>query len=199
MRALAISIALAFFTLSAPGARAQGAPIGEQRFVLDAAHTQVAFSIERFGFNHVLGRFDEVAGEVLLDRANPERSAVFATIQTASISSGASLRDEHLRGERWLNAAAFPTMTFRSTSVHSTSEHAADVTGDLTIRGVTQSVTLHVRLNQIGALPNNRQTGAGFSATATISRAAFGIATAPALIGDQIDITIEALGEAPPA
>ena len=199
MRAFALSLALTLFALAAPATRAQDAPGDRSRFVLDAAHTQVAFSIERFGFNHVLGRFDQVAGEVLLDHSNPERSSVFATIQTESLSSGASLRDEHLRGERWLNAAAFPTMTFRSTSVQRTGEHTADVTGDLTIRGVTQAVTLHVRLNQIGALPNNRQTGAGFSATASISRTAFGIATAPNLIGDEINITIEALGEAPPA
>ncbi|MEQ1707226.1 MAG: YceI family protein [Terricaulis sp.] len=190
-----IALALAFFTIAAPIASAQTA----QRFVLDAAHTQVSFSIERFGFNHVLGQFDAIAGEVALDQVNPERSRVNATIQTASVSAGLALRDEHLRGERWLNAAAFPTMTFNSTAVRRTGENTADVTGDMTIHGVTQPVTLHVTLNRIGTLPNNQRTGAGFSATASVSRAAFGIATAPNLIGDEIRITIEALGEVPPA
>ncbi len=192
MRALALIVAL--FAIAAPSASAQDA----QRFVLDGAHTQVAFSIERFGFNYVLGRFDQVEGEVLLDQAAPERSAVNATIQTASISTGLDLRNEHLRSERWLSAAAFPTLTFRSTSVRRVGDNAADVTGDMTIHGVTRPVTLHVTLNQVGALPNNQQTGAGFSATGVISRAAFGINTAPNLIGDEIRITIEALGQAPP-
>ncbi len=193
MRALAL--ALTFFAIAAPIASAQT----PQRFVLDAAHTQVSFSIERFGFNHVLGQFDSVAGEVVLDQASPERSAVTATIQTASLSAGLALRDEHLRSERWLNAAAFPTMTFRSTAVRRTGENTADVTGDMNIHGVTQPAILHVTLNRVGALPNNQRTGAGFTATATISRAAFGIAAAPNLIGDEIRITIEALGEVPPA
>ncbi len=192
MRALALVMAL--FALATPPALGQA-----QRFVLDGAHTQVAFSIERFGFNHVLGRFDQVEGELMLDQAAPENSIVSATIQTASISTGSDLRNEHLRGDRWLNAAQFPTMTFRSTSVARIDDNAADVVGDMTIHGVTQPVTLRVTLNQIGTLPNNQQTGAGFSATGVISRAAFGINTAPNLIGDEIRITIEALGQAPPS
>lgn len=180
-------------------AAAQSTPVRAERFVLDPGHTQVAFSIERFGFNHVLGRFDATSGEVLLDQASPERSSVTATIQTASVSSGHPTRDEHLRGERWLNAVQFPTMTFRSTAVRRAGEHSAEVAGDMTIKGVTHPVTLHVTLNQVGRSPSNGASAAGFSATATISRAAFGIVTAPNLIGDEISITIEALGEHPPA
>ena len=98
-----------------------------------------------------------------------------------------------------MNAAQFPTMTFRSTAVRVTGERTAEVDGDLTIKGTTRPVTLQVSLNQIGRSPSNGAQAAGFSATATISRAAFGIVTAPNLIGDEIQITIEALGERPPA
>jgi len=189
--------AVACATPAATQAQPQQAPAAQAtQYTLDGAHTQVAFSIERFGFNYVLGRFDTIAGSVNLDQANPERSSVTATIQTASVSSGNATRDEHLRAERWLNVAQIPTMEFRSTSVRRTGESTAEVVGDLTLRGVTAPVTLNVTLNQIGRSPSNGAQAAGFSATGTISRAAFGLTTAANLIGDEVRITIEALGQA---
>ena len=198
MRTLFAALALFTFACATPQSHAQaGSAAPAQEFVLDPEHTQVAFSINRFGFNHVLGRFDNLAGTVMLDQPRPERSSVSAVIQVASLSSGNATRDEHLRGERWLDAAQFPTMRFQSTSVQRTGESTADVTGDLTLHGVTAPVTLHVTLNQIGAAPNNQRPAAGFSATGTLSRAAFGITAAPQLIADEVTITIEALAQPP--
>ncbi len=170
-------------------------------YVIDPAHTQVAFSIDRFGFTRVLGRFDEVAGEIILDEASPANSSVRASIQIASISSGNATRDEHLRAERWLNAAQFPTMEFRSTAVRLTGERRAEVIGNLTLLGQTHAVTLDVTLNRLGESPSNRRPTAGFSATGTLSRSAFGSAIAANLIGDAVAVNIEALGQvpAPPA
>lgn len=190
MRTLLFAVALMF----AGAARAE--PV---TYTIDPAHTQVAFSIDRFGFNHVLGRFDQVAGEVILDEANPANSSVRATIQVASISSGNSTRDEHLRGERWLNAPANATMEFQSTSVRLTGERTAEVTGNLTLMGQTHPVTLNVTLNQLGEAPNNRRRSAGFSATGSLSRAAFGSTSAPNLIGDLVSIQIEVLAQVPAA
>lgn len=197
---LAFAVAMTACATSSEPARAQqtqAAP-GAQHYTLDPAHTQVAFSVERFGFNHVLGRFDAIAGEVTLDQANPERSSVTATIQVDSISTGNATRDGHLKGEIWLNAAQFPTMEFRSTEVRRTGDDTADVAGAMTIRGVTQPLTLHVRLNRAGQSPSNGAATAGFSATTTISRTAFGVGVPrppTSLIGDDIVITIEALGQ----
>ncbi|GAN00557.1 protein yceI precursor [alpha proteobacterium U9-1i] len=198
MRVLFTALAMLAVACATPQAtQAQAQPAAQvQQFVLDPAHTQVAFSIERFGFNYVLGRFDTIAGSVSLDQANPERSSVTATIQTASVSSGNATRDEHLRAARWLDAAQFPTMEFRSTSVRQTGAQTAEVIGNLTLHGITAPVTLTVTLNQVGASPSNGAQAAGFSATGTLSRSAFGITTAANLIGDQVRITIEALGQA---
>ncbi len=168
-------------------------------FALDPAHTQVAFSIDRFGFNRVLGQFDQVEGEVILDEANPAASSVRAVVQIASVDAGNATREEHLRGERWLNAAQFPTMEFRSTSVRLVSETRAEVTGDLTLLGQTHPLTLDVTLNRIADAPNNQRRTAGFSATGTLSRAAWGSATAANLIGDAVSIQIEALAQVPAA
>jgi len=187
MRALIIAAALA----------ASGAAYAEPvNYTLDSAHTQVAFSIDRFGFNHVLGRFENVTGTMVIDEANPANSSVSATIQVASVDSSNDTRDEHIRGERWLNAAQFPTIEFRSTSVRLTGERTAEVTGNLTLLGQTHPVTLNVTLNNIGGTPNRPSDRlAGFSATGSLSRAAWGSTTAqaPNMIGDLVTIQIEAL------
>lgn len=162
-------------------------------YTLDPAHTQVGFTIDRFGFNRVLGRFDQVSGEVVLDEANPANSSVHATIPLASLSSGDATRDQHLREERWLNAAAFPTMEFRSTSVRITGEHTAEVTGNLTLLGQTHPATLNVTLNSIGPNPANQRPTAGFSATGSLTRSTWGSATGQGRIGDDVQFTIEAL------
>jgi len=190
MRALLFAAALLF----ANAAHAQ--PV---TYALDPAHTQVAFTIERFGFNNVLGRFEDVSGEVVLDQANPANSSVRATIQVASVDSSNDTRDEHLRGERWLNTAAFPTIEFRSTSVRLIGENHAEVVGDLTMLGQTHPVTLDVRLNRMGPLPNNQRQAAGFTATGTLQRSGWGSATAAQLIGNDVAIRIEALAVVPAA
>lgn len=176
---------------------ASGAAYAEPvNYTLDGAHTQVAFSISRFGFNHVLGRFDDVSGTMVIDEANPANSSVRATIQVASVDSGNDTRDEHLRAERWLNAAAMPTIEFRSTAVRLTGEHTAEVTGDLTLLGQTHPVTLNVTLNNIGGTPNAPQRRvAGFSATGSLTRSTWGStgAQGPNMIGDAVSIQIEAL------
>lgn len=176
---------------------ASGAAYAEPvNYTLDGAHTQVAFSISRFGFNHVLGRFDDVTGTMVIDEANPANSSVRATIQVASIDSGNDTRDEHLRAERWLNAAAIPTIEFRSTAVRLTGERTAEVTGDLTLLGQTHPVTLNVTLNNIGGTPNAPQRRvAGFSATGSLTRSTWGSTggQGPNMIGDAVSIQIEAL------
>lgn len=164
---------------------------------IDPAHTQVSFSIDRFGFNNVLGRFDGAAGEIVLDEANPANSSVRAVIQTGGVTLGDATRDEHVRGPHWLNTTQFTTIEFRSTSVRLTGEHRAEVTGELTLLGQTHPITLDVVLNRIGPLPNNQLRGAGFSATGVLSRRAWGSNTAAQLIGDDVRITIEALGYVP--
>lgn len=192
MRALIIAAALA----------ASGAAYAEPvNYTLDPAHTQVAFSIDRFGFNRVLGRFENVTGTMVIDEENPVNSSVTATIQVASVDSSNDTRDEHIRGERWLNAAQFPTIEFRSTAVRLTGERTAEVTGDLTLLGQTHPVTLNVTLNSIGGTPNRpNDRFAGFSATGSLSRSEWGSTTAqaPNMIGNLVTIQIEALAARAP-
>jgi len=168
-------------------------------YALDPSHTQVAFSIDRFGFNRVLGQFDAVEGQLVLDEANPANSSVRALVQIGSVSSGNATRDEHLRGARWLNAEQFSTMSFESTAVRLISETRAEVVGNLTLMGQTHPLTLDVTLNRIAEAPNNNRRTAGFSATGTLDRTVWGLATAANMIGNTVSIQIEALAQVPAA
>lgn len=168
----------------------------EVAYKLDPAHTETSFIIDRFGFTSILGIFAKSEGTIWLDEAAPEKSRVEATVEVGSLQAGNPAREEHVTGERWLNAAKNPTMSFKSTKVEKTGEATAKVTGDMTIMGVTQPVTLDVKLNKIGTAPNNQKKQAGFTITGSISRKAFGSAGAAGVIGDNVAIRIEALAVA---
>ncbi|PTS87240.1 MULTISPECIES: YceI family protein [unclassified Caulobacter] len=186
----------ALFAGAALSAAAAPSMAAEVAYKLDEAHTETTFVIDRFGFNSVIGIFAKSEGTIWLDEAAPEKSRVEATVYVDSLLSANTTRDEHLKGERWLNAVKSPTMTFKSTKVEKTGADTARVTGDMTIMGVTQPVTLDVKLNKIGKSPNSQKQQAGFTITGTVSRKAFGSASAAGMIGDSVAIRIEALAVA---
>ena len=190
-RLLAVLTACAAFGFAAAPAVAT-----EVAYKLDQAHTETTFVIDRFGFTSVIGVFAKSEGTIWLDEAAPEKSRVEATVTVDSLLTADATRDEHVKGERWLNAAKNPTMTFKSTKVEKTGDMTAKVTGDLTIMGVTLPVTFDVKLNKIGTTPNSPKRQAGFTITGTVSRKAFGSAGAAGMIGDAVAIRIETLGVA---
>jgi polyisoprenoid-binding protein YceI len=190
-RLLATLIAGAALTAAAAPAFA-----AEVAYKLDPAHTETTFVVDRFGFTSVIGIFAKSEGTIWLDEAAPEKSRVEATVTVDSLLSGDTNRDQHLKGERWLNAAKSPTMTFKSTKVEKTGDMTAKVTGDMTIMGVTQPAVLDVKLNKIGTAPNNQKKQAGFTITGTVSRKAYGSAGAAGIIGDAVAIRIETLAVA---
>jgi polyisoprenoid-binding protein YceI len=104
---------------------------------------------------------------------------------------------EHLSGARFFEADKYPTMTFKSTKVDVVSAGQLKVTGDLTLHGVTKSVVLDAKVNKTGPHPMLRRPAAGFSATTRIKRSDFGMTQMIPMIGDEIDIRIEAEGTVP--
>jgi polyisoprenoid-binding protein YceI len=172
-----------------------GAPaMAQDVYDLDPAHTQVVFSVDRFGFTTIFGSFMEAGGTVQLDTANPENSTVSAHVDTASVFLGHPTRDQHVAGQHWLNAGANPQLTFESTGVTLTGEDTAEVTGQLTVWGEARSVTLDVTLNRLGTDPATQRQAAGFTITGSINRADWGHQTAAAIVGSDINIRIETLG-----
>jgi polyisoprenoid-binding protein YceI len=166
----------------------------EETYIIDAGHTHIMFAVQRFGYADTLGVFPDSAGEIIIDRDNPANSRVTAHVQTPSVWTGLAARDEAVNGAYFLNTSEFDTIRFSSTGIELHDETHAAVTGELTLLGVTQSVTFDVVLNRLGPDPSmGGRDGAGFSMTTSLSRAAFGNETAAALIGDEVEIRIELL------
>lgn len=117
-------------------------------------HASINFKIKHLGYSWLLGRFNDFGGTFSFDEANPANSKVDVTIKTASLDSNHAERDTHLRGDKFLDAAKFPTATFKSTKVAKGDEAGEFiVTGDLTLHGVTKPVSIEVESVGAGADP----------------------------------------------
>ena len=111
-------------------------------WAVDPAHTNVNFSIRHFGISQVHGRFDDLAGTIVADAAQPEKSSVQFTIQTASVNTNVKMRDDDLRSPNYFDAAKFPEITFQSTRIERGRHGAFVADGNLTIHGVTKPIAL---------------------------------------------------------
>lgn len=112
-------------------------------FTIDPVHSEVVFQVRHL-LTKVRGRFSDFSGTVAFDEKQPERSSVEFSVRTTSIDTNQADRDTHLRSDDFFSVERFPTLTFVSTTVAAKGTGLYDVTGDLTIRGVTRSVTLPV-------------------------------------------------------
>ncbi len=116
-------------------------------WTIDPIHTQIEFSVRHMGLSTVRGRFKAFGGTVATDE-NGAPTAVAVDIETASIDTSAADRDAHLRSADFFDAAAHPTVAFRSTSVRSTGGDRFEIVGDLTMHGVTRPVTLEAEIGE---------------------------------------------------
>lgn len=182
---------LAVLSVAALAGFSQAARAEAVKFLLDKPHTQVVFFINHMGFSNSSGKFLDYAGTIQWDKDAPEKSAVEATIRTASLDMGDATWDEHMKGEKFFDVAKFPVMTFKSTAIEKTGDATANITGDLTIKGVTKPVVLATTLNKQGPHPFANKDWLGFSATTTIKRSDFGMGEAIPLVGDEVQIRIE--------
>ncbi len=166
-------------------------------YTIDPTHTQTTFEVDRFGFTTVFGAFTAAEGTIWIDEADPSKSRVEASVRTASLLAGDPTREDHLKGPRWLNVAANPLVTFKSTRVTPTGKDTADVAGDFTLNGVTRPVVFKVKLNKLAVAPGSGKPTAGFTITGAVDRTDYGISVAPGVIGNSVAIRIEALAVAP--
>ncbi len=205
----ALSIALAASPAVAATAPKPAPQPPAGQYYMDKAHTSVTFRVSHMGFSHYTARFSRIDGRLQFDPAHPEAMRVEATIDPASLDLNAPPAGfrEQLLGKGWLEAAQFPQMTFKSTGVKLTGPHAAAVTGNLTLHGVTRPVVLQVTYNG-GYPPNSFDPGGarvGFSAHGVLKRSAFGIAQgipAPGTtmgVSNDVDIAIETEFSSKPA
>lgn len=160
-------------------------------WTVDPSHTTIGFSVNHLGFSTTYGVFSDYSATIDFDPENIEATSVEFTIKADSINTFWAARDEHVRGPDFLNVSEHPEITFVSTNVTKTGDETADLTGDLTIAGVTKSVTLNAKLNKIGPNPFNPEaTVAGFDLTGEIDRTEFGIGFGAPAVGAVMPIEI---------
>ncbi len=175
---------------SALAALVSTSALAADTYALDPSHARLSFTVGHLGFSDVLGMFDTVEGTLTLDEENPANSSVSITIDASSIDTGWDARDTHIRTGDFLDVENSPTITFESTSVEVTGDTTATVTGDLTLLGQTQPVTLDVTLNQLGDNPLSGTPTVGFDATTTIDRTAFGNDTFAPAIAPELPVVV---------
>lgn len=159
---------------------------------IDPVHSGVQFQIRHLGVSNVHGTFTKPTGTIELNEADITKSSVQATIDATTVDTTEPKRDEHLKSPDFFNVAKFPTLTFKSTSL-SRANGKLQLIGDLTLAGVTKSVTLDL---DGPAAPQKNPQGkliSGFSATGILSRKDFNFGSkygAPTL-GDDVKFTID--------
>ena len=173
--------------LAAPFALAQATT-----WKYDPAHSEVDFAIKHMSLTNVHGRFGAVNATVVYDPSNLAKSSVTATIDVTGVNTGEAARDNHLKTDAFFDVSKYATATFQSTKV----EKAADgltVTGNLTLRGITKPVVLHVTGPTAPVTGMDKKQHVGFEATTTIHRQDWSIGTSfpAAILGDDVSIEID--------
>lgn len=164
---------------------------------IDTAHTGVHFKVRHLMISSVRGEFTKTTGSATIVPGHPESSSFEATIDTNSISTRETDRDNHLKSPDFLDVANHPTITFKSKTITKTGEDSYSVLGDLTIRGTTKPVTLKVEDVSPEAKDPWGMMRRGATASTTINRKDFGIhfnmalETGGFVVGDEVQITVD--------
>lgn len=178
-----------------PGQPAQApAPLPPNGWRLDPGHSAVNFRVRHLGISWVNGEFRSWTADIVFDPANPTAGSVTARIQTASVSTNHERRDADIRSGNYLAVDSFPEMTFVSRRIERVDATRLRVHGDLTLRGVTRSVTLETEMSAV--MSGTRQRRIAFTATTAFNRHDFGVTMnrlveGAQVVGDEIRITID--------
>jgi polyisoprenoid-binding protein YceI len=176
------------------GSAALAADLSEMpagRYSVEDSHAYITFSYTHLGFSRPQLRFNDFTVDLDLDPERPEDSELSVVIDATSIDTGVAIFDEHMmERENLLHAQAYPEITFDATRIELQEPDRARITGDLTVKGITRSVTLDVVLRGAGNHPMMNVPTLGFVGTTTIRRSDWGLDYAVPAVSDEVDVTI---------
>lgn len=187
---IALVVLLFAFVLAALTATARADPA---RYEIDPEHTTIAFLVSHIGYQKVLGQFTEFSGGYLFDEKTLALDDLELVIRAGSVDTHHEERDEHLRSADFLAVEDHPQIRFSMTDAKPSDERTGEVTGILTILGVSKPVTLRVTWNKSGPYPFGENYVTGISARTRFKRSDFGMTygVANGLVGDEIEVIIE--------
>lgn len=160
-------------------------------YTIDPLHSRIMFMVDHAGFSRAIGTFSEPRGRLEFDSDDWTQAAVAVEIPLDTLQLGDADWDARMLRRDFLDLERQPVARFVSTSVEPLDERRARVHGELSLRGRSRPVTLDVTLNRLAPNPLTMRRTAGFSATATLDREAFGITAWPRLIGREVELRIE--------
>jgi polyisoprenoid-binding protein YceI len=181
-------------SVAAVAALTMASPALADTWVVDKVHSETGFQIRHL-VGKVRGHFNDFAGTIVADPAHPEAASVEFTVRTGSIDTANEGRDKDLRSPNFFDVEKFPDLTFKSTKVRATAKDHYDVTGTLTMHGVSKEITLPVTFLGTVKDPWGNER-AGFETAVTLNRKDFGIVWNKALdaggtlLGDEVWISI---------
>ena len=177
------SLAAAVLAAMATAARAA------ETYSVDPVHSSVSFGISHAGISDIHGRFNDFSGTFVINKDDPSKSTFALDIKVESVDTNNAKRDEHLRAPDYFNAKQFPSLSFKSTKVKAT-DAGYEVTGDLTLHGVTKPVTLSLKGgHKVVEFPKGTPR-IGVTSAVTIKRSEFDMTTELGALGDDVHIIV---------
>ncbi|AHD00877.1 YceI family protein [Leisingera methylohalidivorans] len=178
------------FAAALVAAAATGAAAAPEKYVLDAAHSQILFDYNHLGYSTTYGMFAGFEGEIMFDQEDPAASSVSVTLPLSMMFTGWQARFDHFMTKDFFEATEDETVSFTSTAIEVTGDNTANITGDLTLNGVTKSVVLDAKLNKAGEHPMAKKPWAGFDATTTVLRSDYNLGQFAPFVSDEVNIKI---------
>lgn len=162
-----------------------------ESYTLDPYHTYAHFAVDHFGVSMLWGRFDRSSGKFTIDRA-AKKGSLEITVETASVSTGDNERggrprtlDEHLKTPDFFNVAEFPRMTYKASDVKFSGDNPTEVSGELTLLGVTKPLTLKIERWVCKDNPFSKKPMCGGNASGVLKRTDFGMKYAVPAVSDE--------------
>lgn len=161
-------------------------------YAFDKSHANLSFSYNHLGYSTTDGRFGDWTGDLVIDLDAPENSKIAMKVDVATLDTFWEERDNHLKSADFFGIETHPQASFASTEVRKTGDNTLEVSGDLTIKGVTKPVTFDVTVNTVGEHPMAKVPAVGLDATAVVKRSDYGMTMFLPYVGDEITISFSA-------
>jgi len=180
---IALTVAVLFASLSAVAQTST--------WKIDPNHSTAQFTVRHMGLSNVTGTFNKVTGTADMDDKDLTKSSVDAVIDVASVDTRVEARDKDLRSDHFFDVAKYPTLTFQSKKITRSSDGKTQMTGDLTMHGVTREVTFDLDGPSDAIKDSGGGMKRGASATGMVKRSDFGINGAKTAVADEVKITLD--------
>jgi len=190
MNSRVLTTVVRYLTLGLLLAVAPAAAASAATYTVDGVHSSAVFKVKHFGVSNFYGVFNDIQGSIEYDPASPAGMAVEVTLAADSVETRYEQRNNHVKSPDFLNAAEFPTISFKSTSVAPNDDGTLVVTGNLTLHGVTREISVTAEKVGEGKHPRSGKDLIGFEARFTVDRTEFDMTFMAGPLSEDVEFLI---------